>query len=65
MVDNYVNNGKRLARSFIAYPVYTGSGNYWGVLVWDSASETIDDAEAEKAFKVMVETLGVLLEGVK
>lgn len=63
LVDEYIDNGKDLSRSLMAIPVITGSGNRWGVVVLDSQNKTgIDKVETEKAFRTIINTLGVLLE---
>lgn len=63
LVDSYIKNDKDLSRSLMAIPVITASGNRWGVVVLDSQNKTgIDKVETEKAFRTIINTLGVLLE---
>ncbi|WP_448565970.1 hypothetical protein [Thalassotalea ganghwensis] len=63
LVNSYIEDGKELSRSLMAIPVRTASGNRWGVVVLDSQNRTgIDKVETEKAFRTIINTLGVLLE---
>lgn len=65
MLDSYCKRNKPLARSILAYPVVTSTGNRWGVLVYDSMDpQGVDTINAQKAFEVVAEPLGVLVEGV-
>jgi len=65
MLDSYCDNEKPLARNILAFPVKTSRGNRWGVLVYDSMSATgIDMEKANNAFEIVIEPIGVLVEGV-
>lgn len=65
MLDCYCLSGKDLARTILAFPVKTSNGNRWGVLVYDSMNSTgIDHAKAQSSFEVVIEPIGVLVEGV-
>jgi len=65
MLENYCDTGRPLARSILTYPVQTSAGNRWGVLVFDSMeSSGISEEDSQKAFEVIVEPIGVLLEAV-
>ena len=65
MLDQYCNENKSLARNIMSCPVKNGTGDRWGVLIFDSMNSTgIDHAKAHGAFCVTIEPLGVLLEGV-
>lgn len=66
ILDEYVDNGRTVARSILAYPVWSRKGDSWGVLVFDSIEPYgVNEQEAEQAFNTVVETLGVLVEDVK
>jgi hypothetical protein len=65
MLDDYINNGRTVARSILAYPVWSRTGDSWGVLVFDSMEPYgVNEQQAEQAFNTVAETLGVLVEDV-
>lgn len=66
ILDSYCKNNRPLARNILAFPVRTCTGNRWGVLVYDSMSlSSLDIDTANKAFEIVIEPIGVLVEGIK
>lgn len=66
LIQKYLDEGKPLSISILAYYITTGAGNPWGVLVIDSQEhDSINEAEAENAIRMITEPLGLLLEQVK
>lgn len=64
-LDAYCESNRPLARSISAFPVRNASGDRWGVLVFDSMEPNgVNTEDAQKAFEVVIEPIGVLLEGV-
>lgn len=65
MLNGYCIDGKDLARCILAFPIITKNANRWGVLVFDSMDPVgVDRQRVEQAFRVLAETLGVLVEEV-
>lgn len=65
-VRQYISNDKKLSRSLLAMPVKDSNGCRWGVVVFDSQHASgIDKIETEKAFRAIINTLGVLVGDLK
>jgi archaellum biogenesis ATPase FlaH len=65
-VKQYIASNRKLSRSLLAIPVRNNNGCRWGVVVFDSQHASgIDKAETEKAFRAIINTLGVLVGDLK
>lgn len=66
LVKQYTEQGKSLPRSIMSIPVTTSSGDFWGVVVFDSQNESgINKEDTQEVFRAVTNTVGVLLEELK